>query len=182
DHAHDEQQRRHVGLSFLERAPAQSDIEQDRGKQRDQRQQHQEEAAKLGRAEKKRHADRRQRREVERQIKAGERQRDNERIEYRHRGPFADNQLQRRERHRQQGLQRRALALARRRIERRGHAAHQRRKQAVVRDQEKNQRSRLLRRGQVDILDVERPPDVGRDASQREPLRSPHSIVGAQQR
>ena len=67
-------------------------------------------------------------------------------------------------------------------VERRRHAAHDGREQPVVRDEEQQERARLLRRGEVDGVDVERIADVGRHAAQQQALRAPLPVVRAQQR
>ena len=170
------------GLSLLERAPAHPDVEQQRGQQRDQRRQNPEEADELGRAEQERHADGRQRREVEREIEAEQRQQHDRCIEHADRDPLAERKLDRRRRRRQQRLERASLALAGGRVERGRHAAHHRCEQTVERDQKQNQRAGLLRRGEIDVLELERTRDLRRDAPQQQALSSPQAVVRGEQR
>jgi hypothetical protein len=79
-------------------------------------------------------------------------------------------------------VERAALALARGSVERDSDAAHQRGEESVVGDQKQDQRAALLRRREVDALRVERRSDLGRDAAEQQPLRSPLSVVRTQQR
>ena len=65
------QQQRDVGLRFLERAPARADEEHHRGHQQHERQPARPGSARTRGAEQERNADRRQRREAQRQVEAG---------------------------------------------------------------------------------------------------------------
>ncbi len=97
---------------------------------------------------------------------------------------LADDQARARDGQRQQRLERFALALAGRRVDREMQAARQRREQQEIRQDAEHERGPARRRRDVELVDDERPKQARVDAVRDEPQRAdllPIAVDGAAQ-